>query len=195
MDYATVFDVTQTGFRQWSFSAFGLIFVAVGLAMPTLMRIGFFRKSPPWMEKWFPRVFLGFAIFWTLTTFIRTFADYQTAVDTMRSNRAQVIEGVVTQFVPMPYTGHAMESFVVQGVKFCYSDYVITAGFNNTTSRGGPIREGLPVRIWHLGGEILRLDVKKPNQAMQPTAGRRTFKFSMTQTFRPAATLPLASGG
>ncbi len=33
------------------------------------------------------------------------------------------------------------------------------------------------------------------NQAMQPTAGRRTLKFAMTQTSPPAATRALASDG
>jgi hypothetical protein len=34
-----------------------------------------------------------------------------------------------------------------------------------------------------------------PNQAMQPTTGRRTLKISMTPTSSPAATRALASGG
>ena len=85
---------------------------------------------------------------------------YRRAVNAVRNHRAQVIEGVVTDFKPMPYTGHAMESFAVNGVRFEYSDFVITAGFNNTSSHGGPIREGLPVKIWYSGGEILRLDIK-----------------------------------
>ena len=34
-----------------------------------------------------------------------------------------------------------------------------------------------------------------PNHAMQPTTGRRTLKFSVTQTSHPAATRALASGG
>jgi hypothetical protein len=170
--YTTVFDVTQAGFRQWSFSAFGLIFVAVGLALPTLIRLGIFRQPPPWMQKWFPRVFLGFAIFWTATSFAATYGDYHAAVHAMRSNEAKFVEGIVTRFTPMPYTGHAMESFVVQGVRFEYSDYVITAGFNNAASHGGPIREGLPVRIWYRGNEILRLDVGRPNQALEPIASR-----------------------
>ena len=89
------------------------------------------------------------------------------AVSAMRNNRAAFIEGIVTDFKPMPYTGHAMESFVVYGVRFEYSDYVITAGFNNTTSHGGPIREGLPVRIWYRAIEILRLDIANtPNQSL-----------------------------
>ncbi len=36
---------------------------------------------------------------------------------------------------------------------------------------------------------------KRPNHAMQPTAGRRTLKISMTPTSSPAATRALASGG
>jgi hypothetical protein len=171
--YTTVFDVTRTGYRQWSFAAFGLIFVAVGVALPMLMRIGIFPKQPAWMQKWFPRVFLAFAVFWTTTCFISTFIDYRRAVSAIRNNRAHMVEGVVRDFKPMPYTGHAMESFVVQGVRFEYSDYVITAGFNNTSSHGGPIREGLPVKIWYLGSEILRLDIKRSNQSMKPTAPHR----------------------
>jgi len=168
--YTTVFDVTRAGYRQWSFAAFGLIFVAVGLALPMLVRIGIFPKQPAWMQKWFPRVFLGFAIFWTTTCFIVTYTDYRRAVSAIRNNRAHMVEGVVRDFKPMPYAGHATESFVVQGVRFEYSDYVITAGFNNASSHGGPIREGLPVKIWYLGREILRLDIKRSNQSMKPTA-------------------------
>ena len=147
-DYITVFDITKAGFKSWYFSAFGLIFIVIGFALPTLIRRGLFRQPPPWMEKWFPRFFLGFAILWTSTTFIGTFADYWKGVHAMHDNRAEVVEGLVTQFKPMPYGGHANESFVVQGVRFEYSDYGVTAGFNNTASHGVPIREGLLIKIW-----------------------------------------------
>lgn len=36
----------------------------------------------------------------------------------------------------MPYTGHDEETFDVKGVKFWCSDYIVTAGFNNTASHG-----------------------------------------------------------
>lgn len=120
------------------------------------------------MMKWFPRVFVGFAVVWTSISFAATFADYRGAVSALRNNRAQVVEGTVTEFKPMAYAGHGMESFVVQGVKFEYSDFIITAGFNNTASHGGPIREGLPVKIWYSGGEIPRVDIKKFEAANTP---------------------------
>jgi hypothetical protein len=59
----------------------------------------------------------------------------------------------------MPYGGHADEKFTVNGATFSYSDYSVTAGFNNTKSHGGPIDEGKRVRVTHLGNIIVRLEV------------------------------------
>jgi hypothetical protein len=166
--YRTVFDITEVGYKSWSFPAFGLIFVFIGLLLPFLNRRGFIRKSPPWMEKWFPRIYLGFSISWTLGAFLSTYVDYRQAIGAMRDNSAKIVEGPVTKFHPMPYSGHADESFDIQGVKFSFSDYDVRAGFNNTASHGGPIREGLRVRIWYLDGEILRLDVRDgPEQPLR----------------------------
>jgi hypothetical protein len=163
--FHTVFDASTAGWRYWWFPAFGLIFVGLGLALPLLIRRGVFRRGSPSFDKWFPRVFLGFAIFWTTMAFLVSFVDYRTAVSALKEYSAEVIEGRVTDFHPMPYTGHGDESFVLNGVKFEYSDYVVTAGFNNTASHGGPIHEGLAVRIWHHRGRILRLDINEdPNK-------------------------------
>jgi hypothetical protein len=79
----------------------------------------------------------------------------------MRNGTAQFVEGRVSHFDPMPASGHGLESFSVEGVEFRYSDYLINAGFNNTQSQGGPIREGMPVKIWYFKDQILRLEVAK----------------------------------
>ena len=81
-----------------------------------------------------------------------------------------VVEGPVEDFVPMPPGGHAFESFDVEGVHFFYSDYVPSQGFNNSSTRGGPIHPGVYVRIhYRLGGYgrdygpvILKLEVRGP---------------------------------
>jgi hypothetical protein len=62
----------------------------------------------------------------------------------------------------MPYDGHQEECFSVKHRSFCYSDFELTAGFNNTASHGGPIEPGLPVKIAYIDGHILRLEVKDP---------------------------------
>jgi len=93
--------------------------------------------------------------------FSSTYRDYACLSKAIDSARVSVVEGVVNQFQPMPYTGHAMEHFCVNANCFAYSDYVITAGFNHTSSHGGPIREGLPVRVTFVGSTIVKLEVAR----------------------------------
>ena len=75
-----------------------------------------------------------------------------------------MVEGAVANFHPMPAAGHEDEHFTVQGVYFAYSDYSVTSGFNNTSSHGGPMREGLYVRIHYTrsvtGETITKLEVR-----------------------------------
>ena len=155
--YRTVFDVAQSGYRQWPFALFGLIFVVVGFAMPALLRMGIMRKGPGWMQKWFPRIFVVGGTLWTVAALTSTLVDYRKDVDALQNGRAQVVEGRVDRFSQVPTKS---ESFDVNGVKFQYSDSLIIAGFNHTAFYGGPIRERLPVKIWYWHGQILRLQIK-----------------------------------
>ena len=84
------------------------------------------------------------------------FASLRTAA---QNGAVDVVEGKVEQFVPMPWSGHANETFVVGGQYFSYSDYDMTKGFNQTQSHGGPIHEGLQVRIAHVNGSIVKLEI------------------------------------
>jgi hypothetical protein len=102
---------------------------------------------------------LIFALLWTLGTLVVSVAEYRYVMNALYDGRYRIIEGPVTDFVPMPYEGHLQESFVVGGHRFSYSDYIVTAGFHNTASHGGPIREGLYVRVSYLDNLILRLEV------------------------------------
>jgi hypothetical protein len=74
---------------------------------------------------------------------------------------AQTVEGEVMDFHPMPYEGHAMESFSVNGVHFEYSDAMHDVGFSQSASHGGPLRAGLYVKIAYVGNYILRLEIGK----------------------------------
>jgi hypothetical protein len=72
-----------------------------------------------------------------------------------------VIEGTVEQLQAVPDFGASQknESFTVGNVRFHYSGYEVTHGFNQMVSAGGPIREGLPVRVTYADGVILKLEV------------------------------------
>ena len=81
--------------------------------------------------------------------------------DAQTQARIRVVEGSVTSFRPMPAGGHALERFCVDGQCFEYSDWQLQRGFNTSVARGGPIREGLPVRITHVDGAILKLEIRR----------------------------------
>jgi hypothetical protein len=156
--YVTVFDAAAQPFRNWWFPAGGLIFVGIGLLLVI---------SPPFLPEQFRRrrglgwFFLVFALLWTGLSGWTVGSDSYHAAKALRSGDYRVVEGRVEHFKPMPKEGHAEETFEVNGVSFAYSDYIVTGGFNNTASHGGPIREGLPVRIAYKDGEILRLEVAR----------------------------------
>jgi hypothetical protein len=157
-NFTLVFDVTEAGYRQWTFPAFGSIFVAIGIG---LLIYQYFRQTEKGKttRRWFPFAYLAFAVFWTVATFAGTFTDYLRLRNAVRDGRCEIVEGTITEFVPMPYEGGATEHFVVNGHCFKYSDFVVNAGFNNTQSHGGPLGEGKRVRICNVDGEIARLEI------------------------------------
>jgi hypothetical protein len=154
MHYHVVFDVAQSGYRFWWAPAAGLLLIAVG-ALLFLCRIN---------TRAFGAAFLAFAMARTLLSLGLTLTDYLSLRAAMRNNECQIVEGVVMNFDPMPAEGHKDESFVVNGERFQYSDYDITAGFNRSRSHGGPIENGIPVRISYVKGnnsrnQIARLEI------------------------------------
>lgn len=167
--YQTIFDITTTGYRTWRFAAFGLIFVTIGIVLVALVTR---RKSLPFRgwstrplaSKIFAYYFFGFALLWTTFSFVVTWREYSRPYNAIVTGHARLVEGVVTDFSPMPVTGHAMERFCVSDSSACfeYSDYVVTSGFNNTSSHGGPIRAGLRVRVTYIGNSILKLEIATP---------------------------------
>lgn len=161
--YAIVFDLSTAGYKSWSFPAFGLIFITIGSTLvfaPRLMQVLLPGGVQSTSRRIFSWCFLGFALLWTAVSFLGTFGQYWSLKRAEEAGNYRVVEGLVQNFQPMPYGGHAMERFQVQGVWFSYSDYVVVASFNNTASHGGPIRAGLPVRISYIGNSIIKLEVR-----------------------------------
>jgi hypothetical protein len=162
MNYELVFDAGQSGYRNWPFGAGGLIFVCIGAFLvkhrrnlPTMFPGGMRSKA----ASAFAYVFLIFSVLWTTVAFTATARDYSAVSNALQNGNAQLVEGRVENFTPMPYVGHAQEYFSVCSVPFSYSDYIMTAGFNHTSSHGGPIRPGLWVRISYVGNTIARLEI------------------------------------
>jgi hypothetical protein len=162
MSYVTVFDASLHPYRNLSFVLPGFGFVMLGAIMvfqpkwvETVFRKPFRHR---YIFRWF---FFLFSVSWVVTAGASVLRDAISASRSAASGNCETVEGRVEHFHPMPAGGHDVEHFDVQGVDFSYSDYIVTAGFNNTSSHGGPVREGLPVRICYRDGEILRLAVAR----------------------------------
>jgi hypothetical protein len=165
MDYRTVFEISGAGqfWKNAPFYALGIVLISSGVG--TLV---FRKRAPAWRRApmgftAFLSCFVAFAVLWTLLVAVGSCWKYTSLADAVRAHRVEVAEGVVTDFVPMPSGGHAAERFCVSGVCFSYSDYSVVPGFNNASSLGGPIREGLPVRVTHVGNDIVKLEVGIPH--------------------------------
>ena len=157
--YRLVFDVTREGFRDWWFPAFGLIFVALGV-MGVIVERRFAARPRRWPRALGVWAFLSFSMLWTFLAGFFSYREYAGLVSAFEYGTVQYVEGPVQNFVPMPANGHGVERFDVGGRHFEYSHNVASAGFNDTSTEGGPIRPGLQVRIGYVGDTIARLEVR-----------------------------------
>ena len=152
MDYKTVFDISVDGYK-------GLIIVGI-----LFIFYGYFLKQENKTDKfksWFFRTFFIGAIVWTVFASLLTLLPYAVLIYCLQTGKYDVTEGTVTNFIPMPYHGHSDERFVVNGKYFKYSQFDMGPGFNHTKSHGGPIDEGVKVRISHVGRIIIKLEIVK----------------------------------
>lgn len=188
MNYVAVFDAAASSGRDFWPLASPVVLGVAGLYLCWEAFRGGARAS----QKAFALFFAAFS--WSIATFLWTSirSDQSALRRALADGRAPVVEGVVEDFVPMPRGGHALESFRVGGVRFAYSDYIMTAGFHRSAASGGPIHAGLPVRITYVprgrANEIARLEVPIGTPLNAPERGRALFLLG------PAALIVLVLG-
>jgi len=174
--FVKVFDVLDSGFRDWINLAIGLILVAIGLVLVVRRRMSKADEIPSLDSVPVARrrlrlnYFLTFGIVWTVVSYSDTYPPYLRHRALAEANACIVTEGPVRNFVPLPSNGHGFESFTVQGIPFRYSYYGFTDAFNDTSTHGGPIGPNSYVRICYdpsgnatLRNAILRLEIRNFN--------------------------------
>ena len=155
-DFVTVFQISG-GLTDLPFALAGLVPLIIG----AIVIVGKWRlhwRQPGWL---FALFFLAFGIVWLFTVSGPVLTEGTDALAAFRAGQYSIVEGTVTEFHPMPYEGHDEECFTVKTQRFCYSDYDVTPGFHNAASHGGPIRDGIHVRIAYQGRSILRLQIRQ----------------------------------
>ncbi|HXM99607.1 MAG TPA: hypothetical protein VN982_14135 [Candidatus Dormibacteraeota bacterium] len=93
----------------------------------------------------------------------------QNHIKVLANRRYEFVQGVVENLHPMPDDGSSKESFTISGHIFLYSDYDelgTTNCFDQTQPHGGPIHNGMLLRVKFIDDCILRLEVPSENSVV-----------------------------
>ena len=160
LKYDVVFDVSQGGY---SYSYLPI----VGLSVLALVILFFIaqKKWPAFFEeklKFFS--LMAFCTFvWILCNFTVSFLEYNRMKQALINNNCEMVEGPVQDFIPRTKNGTPGESFSVKSIKFSYTYWTVASEFHITQPFGGPIKEGLKVRIYYVpakwGPKIAKLEI------------------------------------
>ncbi len=161
--YRTVFDASQQSFAWWVvIIPLAVAFVGVGI----LVNRSRIPKVPSAIRISGSVTLICAGLCVAIFLFASTLSAYHTGSDLLATNQAQVAEGQVIDLTSTA-SGKA-ESFRVQGVQFSYSEYSESLGFHHVSTLGGPMKEGLQVKIWyaHIDGDpsdpvILKLEISQ----------------------------------
>lgn len=173
MSDRVVYDIVEAG-PTWWFAVAGLVPAVLFPPYFLWLRDGKLPRRlfpSPWLDhrRW---LFTGMAAFtllfgllWAAGVTYSTLTEHYNACRLLREGGATVVEGKVERFEPEPSNGKGGEHLSVGGVAFEYSSRDAASGFRWTATQGGPMREGLDVRIHYaeLSGRrtILRLEVRE----------------------------------
>jgi hypothetical protein len=105
MQFETVFDVAEAGFKNWWFPAIGLFFVGLGalfVCFPGPMARVFSYGLEGRPRQAFSWTLLIFSVVWTVMALTATLRDYIDARTALTTGKVTVVEGSVTDFRPMP---------------------------------------------------------------------------------------------
>jgi len=156
---SVAYDLLVNGYENWWFPAFGL--VAGGASFLVYLVLKYVGPKP--MTKMTKLSSVGgmlVSVVFIILALSRTYGDYARLAEAYRSGDYREVAGKIENFAESdPARGHGDERFTVGGVPFSYSRSIVSAGFRKTRASGGPLRDGLVVRIRYIGTAIVRLEI------------------------------------
>ena len=130
---------------------------------------------------------MGFAVIWTALVFAPIYLIYKSSYvpvrDAYLQGRYETIEGKIEQIQQISDTGGSDETLVVGGKSLSYSGSACTPSIKRMRSRGVAIGKGVYVRINHISGRIVRLEVERTvmeNMIVPPRNETRLFGLKLT---------------
>lgn len=166
MEYTTVFDIGNSPDSDlYSFYGriiLGIVILSVGVLTLRLK----FKGRSNWKYGWYGPIFLtGWGLIWTLVHSVIAYSEYnkfQHILKIYTEKRYEISEGIVRVTHEQPATGHARGDIVEIGNSTLEIDYFVTAPtYHQTIAYGGALKNGIRARVYHVYGQLIRVDVFK----------------------------------
>jgi len=158
--YTVYYDIAKEGYPY----AY-IVLLGIGLTAGFWGVIWSDRKSGGILSathRWLPFA-RAFAAVCTICMGLATYIPYWAVRQSLLQGRYVLVEGTVRNFVPGDPGDHNDEEWDIishgKTYHYQYSGAKLTPGFRQTLPHGGPIRQGLQVRIADVEGSIARLEI------------------------------------
>jgi len=103
-------------------------------------------------------IWILFSSIWVVSTFWTAYKYHEA----LRNNGCEVVEGRVTVLHEQPWGGHdSGDRIRIGDAEFEINYFLSTLAYHRTIAHGGVLTEGAQVRICHLDGDILQLEVAR----------------------------------
>jgi hypothetical protein len=164
-DFVTVFEISRGSNGIWSDTLWRLVIgISALLGGVTLLGLKWRTKGARPKDWAMPLFLTAWSLLWLfMHDFPATFGHINGLLEAYEKGRYQVVEGEVRVVHQQPATGHTKGDIVaVDGAEFEVNYFLATLAYRNTIAHGGALRAGAYARVYHVNGEILRLDIRKP---------------------------------
>ena len=149
------YDISASGFDVWEYLVIGGFVVLLAILDYKFPFIPY--TSPPFAQ----RAMRWFVLLIVLLVFVLGTANlvysYTSTMRAVKEGHIMKVEGVVSKLRATSFN----ESFCIYETCFSYPASYTSVGFRQLSSRGGPIRDGVNVRVYYFGNVITRLEILK----------------------------------
>ena len=106
---------------------------------------------------------IGWAVLWlVMHDFPAMFQRIDHLVATYKAGRCELSEGIVKVLREQPAHGHSSgDRILVGGREFEVNYFYATPAYRNTIAHGGVLRAGAYVRLCHVDGDIVRVELRR----------------------------------
>jgi hypothetical protein len=148
MDFIVVYDITHAAFTGWIFHATSLVlFCIIAFAVFLFLKFYFYESVAEYLHFLiFPFIWIiALGILWDISIY-KTYLDVKN--NYINNISIKIVEGYVVD-VNLQYGRINKQSFQIGKERFEISENIYTGGFDKTVQNGGPIIQGLYVKLYY----------------------------------------------